>query len=56
MSTTEHTTVYVFISRPRCPSCGSAELQTLRSVRTDDAQQRTTVCRDCGERFFVVVE
>ena len=47
---------YVFLERPRCPECGGTDLKTLRSIRTDDAQRRTTVCRDCGTRFFIVVE
>jgi DNA-directed RNA polymerase subunit RPC12/RpoP len=49
---------YVFIERPRCPACGSAELQTIRSKsdKSDGSKARRTACRDCGHRFFVIVE
>ncbi len=49
---------YVFVERPRCPVCESADLHTLRS-RTDQAEgvtTRRTECRGCGHRFFVILE
>ena len=49
---------YVYIERPRCPACGSADLRTLRST-TDDSDgstARRTCCLNCDHRFFVIVE
>lgn len=51
-------TRYVFVVRARCPQCGSADLQTVRS-HTDQAEgsvTRRTQCRACDHRFFVVLE
>ncbi len=47
---------YVFIEIPRCPSCGSTRLLTLRSVAVDEIRQKSTVCRTCDWRFVVVIE
>ncbi|NLS96481.1 MAG: hypothetical protein GXX96_30455 [Planctomycetaceae bacterium] len=47
---------YVFCQRPRCPSCGSARLQTYRSVADGEVTTRHTLCKDCGEKFRVVLE
>jgi transcription elongation factor Elf1 len=47
---------YVFASRIRCPRCNSVDLRTVRSVVRDDARQKTTVCRHCGWRFYVILE
>ena len=48
---------YVFIPRPRCPACGSTSLQTIRSNdQGDGTTARRTACRECGHRFFVIVE
>jgi len=50
---------YVFIERARCPACGSAELQTIRSQdQGDGSTSRDTRCRNrgCRHRFFVIVE
>lgn len=47
----------VFIDRVRCPSCGSIDLQTRRTVRNgDETITRDTLCRVCEERFLVIVE
>lgn len=50
----------VAVKRTRCPSCGSTDLQTIKSFRlrdeAEDYSERRTECRDCGERFLVVVE
>ena len=48
---------YVYIERPRCPVCWSADLKTRKSMRDeDDSITRDTLCRCCGWVFFVVVE
>jgi hypothetical protein len=48
---------YVFCERPRCPCCGSIRLETYRTSRHgDEAVTRHTRCRDCRERFFVILE
>ena len=48
---------YVYVERPRCPRCTSPKLKTLRSEdQGDDSTMRTTVCRDCRHKFYVVVE
>jgi len=48
---------YVFLERPRCPKCGGADLQTIRSQRHPDGTvERRTQCRLCFHRFFVVWE
>ncbi len=48
---------YVYIERPRCPVCGSADLRTLRSKdQGDGSVSRRTACQACGRRFFVIVE
>jgi transposase-like protein len=47
----------VFIERARCPSCESANIETLRTYQNgDDTVTRRTRCRSCGKRFLVVVE
>ena len=48
---------YVYIRRARCPVCGSADLKTTKTERHgDDSVTRHTTCRDCGHKFFVVLE
>jgi hypothetical protein len=49
---------YVFVTRPRCPQCGSSNLKTqkTRPKETDDSVTRETVCKDCQWWFLVVVE
>ena len=48
---------YVYIRRARCPICESPELKTQKTVDNgDDSLTRETKCRECGHRFFVVVE
>lgn len=47
----------VFIERPKCPTCGSAELKTRRTTRNEDASvSRDTVCQECDQHFIVVVD
>ena len=48
---------YVFVERPRCPACGSGDLQTIRSQNQHDGTtSRRTWCKVCNHRFFVIVE
>ena len=48
---------YVFVARARCPACGSANLQTIRSQRQgDNTVERRTQCRSCHHKFRVIVE
>lgn len=49
---------YVFVQRPRCPSCGSVDLKTQRSLpeQSDGSKARCVKCRTCGENFIVVHE
>ena len=48
---------YVFVERARCPRCGSLKLKTTRTERHgDESVTRHTVCRECGAKFYVVVE
>ena len=49
---------YVFIERPRCPSCGSGSLKTRKTLPSqgDDSVTRDTLCKSCGWTFYVVVE
>jgi transcriptional regulator NrdR family protein len=50
-------TQFVFIQRPHCPACGSADLQTIRSKDVGDGiVERRTQCRSCFHKFRVVVE
>ena len=47
----------VFITRARCPACGSADLQTIRSEdQGDGSTLRRTFCRACFHKFRVIVE
>jgi len=47
----------VFLEKPRCPSCNSADLQTKRSAKNGDAStSRNTTCRACGLKFVIVIE
>jgi hypothetical protein len=48
---------YVYVERARCPRCGFADLQTIRSKdQGDGTRQKRTVCRHCFHRFIVVLE
>lgn len=48
----------VYISRPRCPKCKSANIETRRTAgdQGDGTTLRYVRCCKCGERFKVVVE
>lgn len=48
---------YVFVDRPRCPSCNCAELSAaIRSKRDGDATIQRRECLDCSHRFWLVWE
>ncbi len=48
---------YVFCERPRCPACGSPDLEAKRTIdRSREAVSRRTLCRGCGHRFILVLE
>jgi hypothetical protein len=48
---------YVFVERPRCPTCNGTRLLTYRTTRNgDDTLTRHAKCADCGQRVYVVVE
>ena len=54
---TSELTRYIFHSRPRCPACESPNLKTLRSTsQSDGSTTRRTLCRQCGHRFFIILE
>ena len=47
----------VFISLPACPKCAGRDLETVRSeANGDGSRTRRTICRDCGQKVFVVAE
>ncbi len=49
--------IYIHVTRPRCPSCGSTRLRAERSTRrASGTVVRHSRCRDCGQRVFVVCE
>jgi len=51
---------YVFAKKPRCPKCGSTDLQTIRSIadQGDGTTWRKTRCRrsDCDHTFNLILE
>ncbi len=48
---------YVYITRAKCPSCGGADLHTIRSTdQGDGTRQKRTQCRSCFHKFYVVIE
>jgi len=48
---------YVYVTRPRCPACGSHKLLTYRTSQNgDDTLTRYAKCGDCGARLILVVE
>ena len=50
-------TRYVFVERPRCPVCGSIDLQTVRTERqVDETKIQRKKCRRCAHRFLVIWE
>jgi DNA-directed RNA polymerase subunit M/transcription elongation factor TFIIS len=55
-TTTDDSLRYVYVPRPRCPVCDSAELKTLRSSTADGCTTRRTKCLDCGHRFFLIID
>jgi len=49
---------YVFVERPRCPSCGSENLYLKKTHprEADGSVTRDTRCKDCQWDFFIVEE
>ena len=48
---------YLYVQRPRCPSCGGGRLLVYRSVDNGDATRtRYAKCSDCKQRVVIVVE
>lgn len=51
---------YIFFTerRPRCLSCGSAELHAYKSMpaEEDGTRMRYVVCRECAARWKLVIE
>jgi hypothetical protein len=48
---------YVYVERPRCPSCGSASLLAIRSKSHDDGTtERRVQCQGCYHKFFLILE
>ncbi len=47
---------YVFAERPRCPSCGSADLKAYRSTSDGESTTRYVRCQQCGAKFILVLE
>ncbi len=48
---------YVYVERPRCPRCGTADLKITRSRTQDDGSVcRTANCRNCDWHFFIIEE
>jgi len=49
--------VYLHITRPKCPSCGSPRLLCKHTDRrSSGVLVRHTVCAVCGQRIRVVLE
>lgn len=46
----------VLVERPRCPGCGSCNLQTDRSTREGEIITRLATCRTCGAKLMIVLE
>lgn len=48
---------HIFAKRPRCKSCGSADLRPTKSLPRDgDVITRYVRCRGCGARFILMLE
>jgi hypothetical protein len=48
---------YIFAKRPRCRTCGSADLRATRTIcRDGDAVHRYVRCGTCGGRFVLVLD
>jgi len=46
----------VFCAAPRCPHCGSANIQTRWSMKLEETSTRYVTCRDCQQPFRLVIE
>jgi hypothetical protein len=47
---------YCFVTRPRCPSCGSGHLASYRSTTEGEITTRYTRCQSCNLKFLVILE
>jgi transcriptional regulator NrdR family protein len=57
MSRRAETLPMVFVERAKCPRCESIDLHTKKSIdQRDGSTMRRTVCRECGEKFLVIIE
>ena len=64
MTTTDQDTAgaelgrYVFVTRPRCPECNSAELRAYKTIKSEDGLvvTRYTLCLKCRHRFLTISE
>lgn len=49
--------VFIRTERAYCPACDSENVAGYKSLpREDDTVRRYARCRDCGEKFYLVVE
>ena len=47
----------VFVAAPACPYCQSPRPEVVKSLTNgDDSTTRRCVCRECSQRFIIVVE
>jgi len=49
---------YVYLRRPRCPSCGGKALRAYKTLPAsgDGSVSRYVRCRDCGHRCILIEE
>ena len=47
----------VHIERPKCPVCGSVDIETRRSQRNEDGTvSRDALCRTCETTFLIILD
>jgi ribosomal protein S27AE len=48
---------YIYVTRPRCPTCGSVRLRAEHSTRrSSGVTVRHSRCQVCGQRVYIVVQ
>ncbi len=48
---------YVFVEIPRCPVCEKTKFRSLKSIdQGDGSRKKTSICKACGCRFFIILE
>lgn len=48
---------YLYVERPKCPSCGGHRLRAYKSrSESDGSVTRYAICQDCERRVVIVVE